>query len=201
MKHVLAAVVIVAATALPAAAAPITFTTLLSGPNESPANASPGTGVADVTIDPVAHTLRVVVSFSGLTSINNAAHIHVINGPGDANLLDTLGPVTTTTPTFTGFPSGTTFGTFDATFDTTLASTYRAGFITDAGGTTAAAEAALFAGIVSGRAYLNIHTTNFPGGEIRGFLTTVPEPSAMLLVGTGLLAMFARRRVRANRPR
>ena len=201
MKHVLAAVLIVAATAIPAAAAPITFATLLSGPAESPANASPGTGIAEVTIDPVAHTLRVVVSFSGLTSANNAAHIHVINGPGDANILDTIGPVTTTTPTFAGFPSGTTSGTFDATFDTTLAATYRAGFITDAGATTSAAEAALFAGITSGRAYLNIHTANFPGGEIRGFLTTVPEPSAMLLVGTGLLAMFARRKRRANLPR
>ncbi len=85
----------------------------------------------------------------------------------------------------------------------TLASSYRAGFITDSGG-IAAAETALFAAIVEGRAYFNIHTTNFPGGEIRGFLqpqqTTqpVPEPGTMLLVGAGvagLLRMHSRRRI------
>ena len=144
--------------------------------------------------------MRVQVSFSGLTSGDTASHIHVINGPGDANTADTLGPVATTTPTFTGFPGGVTAGTFDSTFDMLLASSYRPGFITDAGG-IAAAEAALFTGITDGRAYLNIHTTNFPGGEIRGFLqpqqttSPVPEPGTLLLVGTGI-AGFLRMRGR-----
>jgi CHRD domain/PEP-CTERM motif len=78
----------------------------------------------------------------------------------------------------------------------TLASSYRAGWITDSGGTTALAEAALFSGITAGRAYLNIHTSNFPGGEIRGFLVGVPEPGTlgMLCLGmAGLLTGIARR--------
>jgi len=174
-------------------ASPTTFVGFLNGLNESPTNTSPGTGTAFVTIDPVAHLLYVNVSFTGLTSLNTAAHIHVINGPGDTDTTDTLGPVATTTPTFTGFPSGFTQGTFVATFDTTQASTYRAGFITSAGG-IAQAEAALFAGITDGRAYFNIHTTNFPGGEIRDFLTPVPEPSTFALTITSLVGFAVLRR-------
>ena len=48
-------------------------------------------------------------------------------------------------------------------------------------------EAALAAGLNAGQAYLNIHTSNFPGGEIRGFLT--PEPTTTLLLGAGLVAL------------
>lgn len=86
----------------PLAAAPVTFIADLTGPSEEPPNASPGSGFAEITIDSVLHTLRVVVTFSDLTAFNTAAHIHVINGPGDANLADTIGPVATTTPTFAG---------------------------------------------------------------------------------------------------
>jgi hypothetical protein len=172
-----------------AAAIPITFTASLDGPSESPPNASPGTGSTTVIIDAVAHTLRVIVDFQGLLAGVTASHIHVINGPGDANTADTLGPVATTTPTFIGFPSGVTAGSYDQTFNTLLASTYRAGFITDSGGTVATAESALFAGITSGRAYLNIHSTVFPGGEIRGFLTQVPEPGTIGLLLSGLLML------------
>ena len=92
--------------ALPLQAATITFIAALDGASESPANASPGTGLALVTIDDILHTLRVQVTFADLTVGNTAAHIHVINGPGDANMADTLGPVATMTPTFTGFPAG-----------------------------------------------------------------------------------------------
>ena len=116
--------------------------------------------------------MRSQTTFQDLTTGNTAAHIHVIDGPGDANTADSLGPVATTTPTFAGFPSGMMAGIDNATFDMTLASGCRAGFITDAGGSTALAEAELFEAIATGRAYFNIHTSNFPGGEIRGCLGT-----------------------------
>jgi hypothetical protein len=58
----------------------------------------------------------------------------------------------------------------DRTYDTTLTSTWNGAFITANGGTPASAEAALANAIQSGGVYLNIHTTAFPGGEIRGFL-------------------------------
>jgi hypothetical protein len=179
-----------------AAAIPITFTASLSGAAESPPNASPGTGLTFVTIDDVAHTLRVVVDFQGLLGTVTASHIHVINGPGDANTADTVGPVATTTPTFTGFPLNVTAGSYDQTFDTLAAATYRALFITDSGGFVETAEAALFAGIASGRAYLNIHSSFAPGGEIRGFLTQVPEPATLglLLSGLVVLGVGSRRR-------
>lgn len=46
--------------------------------------------------------------------------------------------------------------------------------------------------IFAGRAYINFHTTQFGGGEIRGALLT-PEPGTWLLLGSGL-ALIARRR-------
>jgi hypothetical protein len=50
--------------------------------------------------------------------------------------------------------------------------------------------------LLSERAYLNYHTSQFGGGEIRGTLEVIPEPTSMILVACGL-AMFAlRRRVR-----
>ena len=57
-------------------------------------------------------------------------------------------------------------------------------------------EAALLAALDNGQAYLNIHSSFAPGGEIRGFLQPVPEPGelAMLSVGLPLLLVLARRR-------
>jgi hypothetical protein len=55
-----------------------------------------------------------------------------------------------------------------------------------------AQEADLF----NGKFYINVHTVNNPGGEIRGFLV-VPEPSACALAAFGALALMRGRRNRA----
>lgn len=147
----------------------------LLGTSESPPNASPATGYAEVDLDDVAHTMRVQVWFSGLLGTTSASHIHAataVAGTGTAG-------VATVTPTFTGFPSGVTAGTYDHTFDMTSASSYNGPFVTANGGTAATAEAALFAAIAAGKAYLNVHSSVFTGGEIRGFLLPFnPTPAA-----------------------
>ena len=165
--------------------APITFTTILSGANESPANASPGHGSATVTYDPATHLMRVEVSFGDLIGNTTASHIHcctAVPGAGNAG-------VATQTPTFTGFPLGVTSGTYDHTFDMSLLASYNLAFVTAHGGSLSDSEAALAAGLESGQSYLNVHSSSFPSGEIRGFLTDsgpVPEPAGLALLGSAI---------------
>jgi len=153
-----------------------TYTLTLSGANENPAVSSAGNGQSTITINAAAHTLRVQVTFSNLNSNTTASHIHCcVAPPGNAG-------VATTTPSFVGFPLGVTAGSMDQTYDMTQASTWNAAFVTANGGTTAGAEAALIAGMAAGQAYLNIHSTTSPGGEIRGFpaLAVPTLPGVML---------------------
>jgi hypothetical protein len=177
---------------LPAAAyaIPTTFTAILSASNENPPTASSGTGLATVVLDPAAHTIQINTTFSGLTSNDTAAHIHCCIAP-PANT-----GVATTLPAFPGFPLGVTSGTYSsAVFDLTQPLIYNPAFVTAQGG-LANAELALVNGIQNGQTYFNIHTVNFGGGEIRGFLTpaTVSEPFSVVLLGSGLLGLIVVRR-------
>ncbi len=147
-----------------------------------PAVASGGTGGevgAGIFFDNVALTLTVNVGwgssqgFSDLSSAANNSHIHGptaanLGNNGTANYTQTAGVLFTLTRS----SNATTGGTISQSF------TLTSGQQTD---------------LFNGKYYINIHTVNNGGGELRGFLVpaAVPEPSSVALVGLSAAALAA----------
>lgn len=173
----------------PATAATV-FEAALLGVNENPPAATPATGTATITINGT--QLIVSAQFQNLTTGLADGHIHCCVGPaGNAGVA--IG--------FTGLPLGSTTGIIGGTYDLTLASTFRAAFITGSGGTVELARERFLNELNGGQTYFNLHSQQFPGGEIRGQLrAAVPEPSswALMILGFGATGAALRRHGRTT---
>lgn len=137
----------------------IVYTATLAGANEKPnATTSNGTGTFTGTLDPNANTFSWTLNFSGLTSNDNAAHIH---GPADINtatgvIVNFAAPTGGTGSLTVGGTSGTASGTISLAGAVNSSSTISGDSL----------RKLLDAGLT----YVNVHTANNPAGEIRGQL-------------------------------
>jgi len=154
------------------ASAQTTFTAFLSGLGENPPNASPATGFGTVVLNAAQTQITVDESWSGLLATATASHIHSPGGVGTNAAV--VFP-------FSGVPPTTAGAIPEQTFSI-----------------TSTQVAQLFAGYM----YMNIHTSVFPGGEIRGqLLVAAPEPGTLALAGVGAatFAWLARRKKLAKK--
>ncbi|MET0983686.1 MAG: CHRD domain-containing protein [Telluria sp.] len=195
MKHSLSILALAASLALAPAAAQAqadSIRAVASGPLELPPNESPGSSVATFEFD--GNILRAEIPFRDLLADTTVAHIHCCTS---AEFTGSAPPAIT----MVDFPLGVRGGTYSHAFDLTDASVWEPAFLSAFGGTPASATAAMLDAIEGHTAYLNIHTTQFPAGEIKGWLVAapIPEPATWGMLGFGLagLGMMARRRAMA----
>lgn len=175
-------------TVAPASHAQDFYRAVASGPAEATPNPSPGYSVSSFEIN--GSILTANIPFTDLTTPTVSAHIHCCT---TESLSGTAGVAI---PLF-GFPLGTTSGNYSQTFDLADPAIYDPAFLTAFGGTAASATAAMLEALADNQVYLNIHTSQYPGGEIRGFLVSaIPEPQSWAMLGVGLagVGLIARRR-------
>ena len=165
-----ALVAAVAVASSTSAQAQTSFISVLNGAQEAPTPVStPAFGNGTVLLNAARTQITINLTFRGLLAPITIAHIH--NGAfgiGGPVILDIRSLITTTNE---GSDGSIVNGTLNVT----------------------AAQAEV---LLSGNGYFNVHTSRFPGGEIRGQINVVPEPSTYLLMATGLggLALIARRK-------
>jgi hypothetical protein len=126
------------------------FVVTMTGLNERPNPVSPaGNGTATFTIDDAETTISYTIAVASMTSTITASHIHL----GNANVSGSV-IIPLTTPVNGQTVNGTI----------TAASTFQLGL----------SLPSLIALMRTGDVYVNVHTSNNTGGEIRGQITGTP---------------------------
>ena len=185
---------LVAAAAALACAAPAhavtVFTATLTGAQESPVPGSPtasGFGTFILNDAQTALSWNVTVSgidFTGTQSADtsdNLTNAHIHRAPPG-----TAGPVIwgfICNPFNDNNPTDVVVSPFPSGLGGTVSTKWDAG---EGNGTTLTAE---LANLLAGNTYINFHTTQFPGGAVRGqILPAVPEPGTLALLASALVA-------------
>jgi hypothetical protein len=163
MKSIAALGVVLAA--LPAfsqGTAGFSFRAQLSGYQEVPSVSTTGRGTLDLELSGDYQVIHYVLSYSGLQGTVQQSHIHFAQ-PGVNGAIVVWLCGTTALPGPAGTPtcpqSGTVRGSFNATNVLATPTTQQLG---------AGELGALIQALRASAAYANVHTTNSPGGEIRG---------------------------------
>lgn len=144
-------------TAPPPVSKIVTFKATMNGAGEVPANATTGSGTFTGMLDTSTNIFTYDLTFTGLTSNVNNGHIH---GPAAAgvNAGTTVNFNTLAGATFSfGAQAGAGHGVVLLTPATQITATVNGDSL----------KKLLFAGLT----YVNIHTVNNGGGEIRGQIT------------------------------
>jgi len=153
MNALVLAGALVGLTAAPAWAQKFTLTAQLTGANETPAAINTGAfGSATVTVDMTTRTVTYKVDVFNLPSGVTASHIHVgAAGTGGPVVVNFAPPV----------PASNDFGFSGTVKDTEF-------LLRPDQGIRSADD--MFQAIIGGNAYVNVHSSVNPGGEIRGQL-------------------------------
>lgn len=186
MTRTIVLATLLAGIALPASAGVAYFQTPLFASEEvgPPVVPSDATGFARLYFDSDASTLRVSLTVDGLVGTLADGHIRS-PAPFGVNTGVSVG--------FPGLPLGSRSFSYETTLDLLNTATYRAAFLAANGGTAAGARDALITHLSTGLAYVNVHSTSRPAGEIRGQVE-VPAPAALALFGLGTAALGLIRR-------
>ena len=144
LRYVVALFAIAALAVVRPVSADTGFAASINAAQEVPTNGSTGTGSATLVLDNAQANLSYTVTFTGLTSNKSAAHIHGPAAPG--------------------VNAGVLHGLLNQTAAATSGSAFGVWALSPTNVTQ------LFSGLL----YINIHSLNFPGGEIRGQIDGAP---------------------------
>jgi hypothetical protein len=173
------------------------FTATLTGSQEVPPNPSTASGLATFVLNDAMTALTFSATIFGLD----------FTGLQTPNPLDNLIAAHIHAPAPPGVNAGVVWGFFGAPFNDNnpndqVVTPFGIGVggmisgkwdLLEGNTTTLAAQ---LPNILAGNSYINFHTVQFPGGEIRGQINQVPEPAGLILIGAGLAGLVAWRRIK-----